>query len=93
MNMISFFIPLRQEASVKLIFQNSRNIKTGLLAQRFKSYSSLKVGTFFRTPCGKDEYFKILDFEIQVFVQHQVFHSRSFSPGVVIVFENLGTGR
>ena len=38
---------IRQEASAKLIFQYSKRSKLVFLAQHFKSYSSLKVGTCF----------------------------------------------
>ena len=42
--MILHFITLRQEASVKLIFQHSRNIKTGLFGSTFQELFKFKSG-------------------------------------------------
>ena len=59
---------LRQEASVKFIFQQSKNNKTGPLGLTVQELLKFDSGNLFGTPFRKNEGFKISDFEIQVFV-------------------------
>ena len=60
---ISFLlIILKQEASVKLVFQHSKKIETGrnwLDSSRIIKFES---GNLFGTPFREDEYFRISDF-------------------------------
>ena len=85
MKMISVFISLKQEASVKLIFQYSKNIKTGLFGTTFQELIKFKSGNLFLGhPAEKTDASKFQFFEIQVLV----FNYRRIS--ISQTFENLG---
>ena len=64
-NITSFLlIILRQEASVKLIFQHSKKIEieTGPLGSTVQELFKFESGNLYGTPFRKDECFKISDF-------------------------------
>ena len=77
-------IILRQEASVKLIFQHSKKIETGPLGSTVQNFSSSKVGTFLGHPLERINASKVQIFEIQVFI----FNYRRIS--ISQISENLG---
>ena len=83
-NVSFLLIILRQEASVKLIFQHSKRSKLVLLARQFKNYSRFKVGTVFGDPLQRMNASKFQIFEIQVFI----FNCSRIS--ISQIFENIG---
>ena len=52
----AYCINIRQEASVKLIFQHSIKIKIGLFGSTFQELFKFKNGKLFGTPCRKHGY-------------------------------------
>ena len=60
---ISFLLLiLRQEASVKLIFQHSKKMETGPLGSTVQELFKFESRNLFGTPFRKDDCFKISDF-------------------------------
>ena len=53
---------LRQEASVKFIFQHSKKNKTGPLGLTVQELLKFESGNLYGTPFRKGECFKISDF-------------------------------